>query len=484
MALVRIFKYLKRSMKQTMKEKWMIGTSALLLMSCVLISSCGGDDENSEPEPEPPGPKATVLTIDPAVTHQEMVGFGGALTWYSNWVTNNSKKTEIADLIFDDLGIDIIRFKNWYYPDDYPTVKSTAVMNDDGSKNGWDATNELYTMAKSRNPNVKILLSSWGPPAALKSNNQTREGTLAKDEEGKFVYDAYADYWGDVFDNLPFNPDYLSIQNEPTYLNSGWTTCQWGAAESFALPDYNIAFDKVWDKIKNRANPPVMIGPESQDVPTFAAFANILKNKAHCGMLAYHPYNINSGTSSDATANSLSTIGTFTTKPNIMTEFSDNLNWFNTALFIQTALTKANSSGYIYWKLVWATPATGTDAGMVSVPSSGGTTYTVTPFYHLIKHFSKHIDAGYKRINASASALNLSISGFKNADGKKITLVVVNKGAGTITIDPTPTGKTITAMEGYQSKEGSYYQTLDALTAEKNVDLPAQSITTLVLTVN
>ncbi len=336
-------------------------------------------------------------------------------------------------------------------------------------------------MAKTRNPNVKILFSSWGPPAALKSNGQTREGTLAKDENG-FVYDAYADYWGDVFDNLPFNPDYLSIQNEPTYLNSGWTTCQWGAAESPTLPDYHIAFDKVWDKIKNRTNPPVMIGPESQDVPTFSAFANVLKNKAHCGMFAYHPYNINSGTSSDAITQSLTTIGTFTTKPNIMTEFSDNLNWFNTASFIQTALTKANSSGYIYWKLVWATPATGTDAGMVSVTSGGA--YTVTPFYYLIKHFSKHIDAGYRRINASASALNLSISAFKNVAGNKITLIIVNKGSGTITVDPVPTGKTISAMEGYQSKENSYYQTLDGLSADKDIALPAQSITTLVLTVN
>lgn len=462
-----------------MNEKWMIGTAALMLISCFLISSCGGDDEN--PEPEPTGPKAVEITIDPAVTHQEMVGFGGALTWYSPWMTNSSKKTEIADLIFDDLGIDIIRFKNWYYPDGYPTVKTTTAMSDDGSKSHWDATNELYTLAKARNTNVKVLLSSWGPPGALKSNGQTREGTLAKDANG-FVYDAFADYWGDVFDNLPFNPDYLSIQNEPTFLNSGWTTCQWGAAESPTLPDYHIAFDKVWDKIKNRTSPPVMIGPESQDVPTFAAFANVLKNKAHCGMLAYHPYNINSGTSSDGITQSLSSIGTFTTKPNIMTEFSDNLNWFNTATFIQTALTKANSSGYIYWKLVWATPATGTDAGMVSVTSGGA--YTVTPFYYLIKHFSKHIDAGYKRINASASALNLSISAFKNVAGNKITVIIVNKGSGTITVDPTPTGKTITAIEGYQSKEGSYYQTLNGLTADKNIDVPAQSITTLVLTVN
>jgi O-glycosyl hydrolase len=165
-----------------------------------------------------------------------------------------------------------------------------------------------------------------------------------------------------------------------------------------------------------------------------------------------------------------------------MTEFSDNLNWLNTATFIQTALTKANSSGYIYWKLVWATPASGTDAGMVSINNSG--TYTVTPYFHLIKHFSKHIDAGYKRIDAKTSATNLVISGFKNIAGNKITLIIVNKSSGKITIDPTITGKTVTAVEGYQSKSNSYYKTIEGLTPDEDVELPGESITTLVLTVN
>ena len=167
-----------------------------------------------------------------------------------------------------------------------------------------------------------------------------------------------------------------------------------------------------------------------------------------------------------------------------MTEFSDNLNWFNTAIFIQTALTKANSSGYIYWKLFWATPASGTDAGMVSATSGGAGTYTVTPFYYLIKHFSKHIDAGHKRITATVSALNLSVSAFKNVAGNKITVILVNKGSGALTIDPVPAGKTVSSIEGYQSKEGSYYQTLDDLAAGEGITIPAQSITTLVLTVN
>src|SRR5687767_15956663 len=90
-----------------------------------LTVSCGSDDEK-DATPTPPEPEGLKITIDPAVTYQEMVGFGGALTWYSERVLTSSKKDEILNLIFKDLGADIIRFKNCYYPDNYPTVTTTT----------------------------------------------------------------------------------------------------------------------------------------------------------------------------------------------------------------------------------------------------------------------------------------------------------------------------------------------------------------------
>lgn len=454
---------------------------SFVLFSGLLISCSSDSDSDPKPSNPDPDPTSFTITVNPGNTHQQMVGFGGALTWYSNWMTTSSKKTEIADLIFNDLGIDIIRFKSWYYPDGYPAVTSTDVMSDDNSKIHWDATNELYTLAKDRNPDVKILLSSWGPPAGLKSNNSSREGTLKK-TDGNFMYDEFATYWEQTLDHLPFNPDYISIQNEPTYINSGWTTCDWSYVETATLPDYTLAFDKVHDLIKDRTNPPVMIGPESQDIPTFGGFANILKNKAHCGLLAYHPYNINATTSGEQIIASLKSIGSFTEKPNIMTEYSDAFNWFATAQFIQNTLLHANSSGYIYWKLVWAQPAAGVEnAAMVSITSGGA--YTVTPFYYVMKHFAKHIDAGYQRVDASTTNANLLISAFKNPTNNKITVIVINKGVGQVSMDFEVTGKSITTVEAYQSKEANYYKEVENITASDEVVFPAQSVTTVVLSI-
>ena len=444
-----------------------------VVMSFLLFSSCGGGND----DPTPAGSTAYTVTINPAVTHQEMIGFGGALTWYSNWMTNSSKKNEIADLIFTDLGIDIVRFKNWYYPDGYPTTSGTDIMTDDNSKIQWDVTNELHTMLKARTPGAKVLLSSWGPPAGLKSNGSTRGGTLKKDGDA-FMYDAFGQYCADILTHLPFKPDYFSIQNEPTYINTGWTTCQWSATQTSEFPGYITAFDNVYNKIKDLPNAPIMVGPESQDVPTFSSFANLLKDKAYCGAFGYHPYNINSSTSTSQITSSLHSIGSFTTKPNIMTEFSDNLDWFNTALFIQNALVEANSSAYIYWKLVWATPTTGTDSGMVSVSNIGQ--YTVTPFYHLIKHFAKNIDSGYQRVDAASANANVNVSAFLNPANNKLTVILINTSAGQIKVDFKPTGKTITGVNASQSKEGSYYQTITSTVADP-ITLPSKSITTVVL---
>jgi len=457
-------------------NKVKISFSAIAIVFVIGLVSCGGGGD----DPTPVVPDGETLNINPASLKQEMVGFGGALTWYCNWVTTSPNKVAMADLMFNDLGIDIIRFKNWYYPDNYPTVKTTDAMSDDNSKLHWDATNELYTLAKNRNANVKILLSSWGPPKALKDNDNSRGGTLKK-ESNVFVYDAFADYWVDVLDHVPFNPDYISMQNEPTFVSTNWTTCKWNHTETAALPDYIKAFDMVYDKIKNRTYVPKMLGPESQDVPTYSAFANLLKAKAHCGLLGYHPYNINASSTEAQIVTSLQTIGAITGKSNIMTEYSDNLDWYNTALFIHHALVDANSSGYIYWKLAWSTPGSGTDHGMISVASNG--TYTVTPFYHLIKHFSKNIDAGYHRVESTIGNSLLYNSAFLSPDGKKLTVVVINTGTPTDDIKIAVAGKTITDISAVQSKSGTgtYYKPLTGLTPTGTVSLPGRSITTIVV---
>ena len=154
-------------------------TLTVLFLSLLVFSNCG--DGNKDPiDEDPPQESFYKVTVNPAVTFQEMVGFGGALTWYCDRVTSSSKKEELYNLMFNDLGMDILRLKNWYYPVNYPDNKSTAEMEVNWFKPHFDATNVLFNVAKQKDPNIKILFSSWGPPSTLKSNNSLYEGTLKK----------------------------------------------------------------------------------------------------------------------------------------------------------------------------------------------------------------------------------------------------------------------------------------------------------------
>lgn len=461
--------------------------AAWLAASSVILFSCrNGATEGDATDPDPVA-DSIAITVNPAGKKQEMIGFGGALTWYSNWFTTNTKVNEVADLMFTDLGLDIVRFKTWYYPDNYPTNKRVDNMSNNGdndyARGHWDATNQLYQMAKARDSKIKVLLCSWGPPVSLKDNNSLREGTLKK-SPGGFMYDEFAQYWSDVLQYTPFNPDYISIQNEPTFGTSNWTSCKWAINETSSLPGYNTALNKVFEKIKGRTNLPLVIGPESQDMQTFTPFANVLKDNPNVAVTAWHPYNINSTTSAATITSSLKSLGGLSVKPSMMTEYSDNLSWFNTALFIQEALVHANTSAYIYWKLGWATPASGEDAAMISTGSTQTSPYQITPYYHLIKHFSKNIDAGYFRVETTTSekpTSELFTSAFISPDGKKITVIVVNNATTPAKVHFAATGKTAKSISLVQSKEGSYYATVPMPSPTSSISLPGKTITTAVL---
>jgi glucuronoarabinoxylan endo-1,4-beta-xylanase len=442
----------------------------------VLLPSCqkdSGKDDNTV---------TYTVTMDPSQTRQEMVGFGGALTWYSDRVLSSPNKTAICHYLFEDLGADIFRFKNWYYPNNYPSNKSAESMISDGVKTSFNTTNQLYILAKQANPDVKVLLSSWGPPAALKSNNKTNNGTLAKDANG-FVYSAFADYWNDILDYITFTPDYISIQNEPSWGTDGWETCVWRPSETSEYPGYENAFDSVYKRLCRRTNPPAMIGPEAENIGTssfggntFGAFSDVLKDKPYLTMYCYHTYNFTSGTLPGDTESLLSMIGTsYGDKPNIMSEYS-GMSWLKTAQFIIRNLNLANSSGYIYWDMVWGEDD---DNAMIKINYSGD--YSLTPFYFMMKHFAKDVNAGDHRIEAGSTSSYFDFSAFINSAGNKITLVIVNPLAYDMNIDFSITGKTITSVEGVQSASGSIYADLGALPINKPLTLKAGSVSTFVI---
>lgn len=455
-----------------------IASFALICSLLTLCHSCG------DPEgPEEPGivPVIANAIIEPSVTYQEMVGFGGSLTWYSERILASPQKEQICKLLFEDLGTDILRFKNNYYPMGYPAVKTTTTMENTSIRNLYTVTGELCAIAKQLNPGVQTLISSWTPPSALKSNNNLRQGTLKK-VDGAFVYDAFGEYWNDVLDNLQFTPDYISIQNEPGWITPDWETCEWRPTETADFPGYDAAFDAVWNKISTRANPPKMLGPEAENIGyssklggnTFALYSDPLKNKAHLDAYAYHTYNFSVSTLIAQTKADLNMIrDSYGNKPCIMTEYS-NFTWLNTAWFIIQNLNEANAAGYIYWLMAWADS---NNDSMIKLSSAGA--YTLTPFYYVMKHFSKEIDRGYLRIKILSP--ELPMSAFIDPSGKKITVVAVNPNVDAANYDFEVPGKTVKSMRAVQTDAVANYKEIQLATTDRYYILKPRSVTTVVI---
>jgi O-glycosyl hydrolase len=404
-----------------------------------------------------------------------MVGFGGAITWYADRVTSSPQQDAITDTLFTDLGIDILRLKNWYFPVGYPENTTPDEMEVNWFKPHFDATDQLYDIAKEHNEDIDVLLSSWTPPSSLKSNGELEEGTL-KQEDGAFTYDAFATYWMDVLDHVGFAPRYVSIQNEPDYVTPDWETCEWRPTETSAYPGYATAIEHVHQKLQNRQEAPTLLGPEAANLGSgsFPAFAGAVQDKDYVGMYGYHLYNFNESTSIREAEEDLRQIPQdYGNKPNLMTEFS-GLSWMKTARLINSVIVEAGAAGYVYWELMWAP---GSDNAILTVDDAGN--FEVSPFYHLLKHFAKHIDEGDQRISVSSEDESLSRSAYLNPSGDQVTLVLVNA-FDQMEVDLSVAEGSVEGVTAYRSTEGNYYQKVSA-SADEPLGLPEASITTVVL---
>lgn len=453
----------------------------------------------------PAPPAGLAITPNPGLRHQIMDGVGGALTYYSDRVLSltATKKAAVEKLIFDDLGLDVIRLKNEYYPSGYPTNKAAS-----GGKN-----KAFYDMAKKNGRDIKILLSSWSPPESLKSNNSRfNGGTLKKNASGQYVYADFAQYWVDLLDNLATNqwmPDFLSIQNEPGWV-AAHETCEFAKTQTSTLAGYAESLDAIHNRIKDRPNVPILVGLETESKSKFLDMEDPLRTRGYLGVNAFHNYGIPSASTPDApTAYATnhaaidSLISRFNQvrtenalhggRPSWMSEYSKGAHdWLDTAHVIHNTFVEANASAYLFWKLVWGN-STNFLEHMISIDSGN---YIVKNTYWGVMHFSKEISRGDQRFEVTGSNTNVRISGYINPAANKITLVALNIGTSAQNISLRLHDLPIASATAFQTKEADNvpiaagatakvltqrYHPLGPVDYKQTQTLPAESITTYVI---
>jgi glucuronoarabinoxylan endo-1,4-beta-xylanase len=427
--------------------------------------------------------RAGTVTINPAITYQTIQALGGATAFYTSWIYDHPYRLQIYTNAFAGLNLSMLRLGDWFR---YTNALDYA---------GFDIVSNANRILGHP---VPVYMSSWAPPAFLKSNGQTGNGGTLLYANGSYAYTNFARYWYDSLQSYRSNgvsPSWISIQNEPDWAAS-YDSCRFDPTEDTVdgtnYASYSKALDATFQLLTNLPSPPLLLGPECvgigyNDVQNYAVTIN---SNSFYGV-AHHLYGGSTdGTPDGYSAAMLALTNVFPDKPKFMTEYGYT-NMIETACLVHDCLTVEQVVGFNFWSLIW--PAGG--AGLVQIenpydlsswtnaPPGTATEaqgYWLSPSYWALKHFSYFINPGYIRVSAANSDPNVRVSAYLAPNHEQLVIVLINTNASAASVMSLNSGTFIGGQSGvYQTAGTNLFQNLGALT---NLQvLPPLSLTTVVL---
>jgi glucuronoarabinoxylan endo-1,4-beta-xylanase len=456
---------------------------------------------------------ASRVEIDFANPRQEIVGFGAADAFYTNWLTAHPNKEQIYSLLFgrSNLGASILRVQNIYGQQQAP---STPFDPD---------TEEVVAKANAyRGSPITVLMSSWSPPGNLKASGQvsckgatTEPGcTLAK-VNGSYNYAGFAQYWYDslnAYAALGVRPNYISLQNEPDFTPNGYGGCRFDPSEqaSGIYAGYREALNAVYPRLQTLSNPPVIVGPEviGLGYNTIEHYLSALDSNslAELGAIAHHLYHGgDSGAPDSFDGSMLQLAGAAPSIRLFETEFdhsSDQKTAMNTAWLIHNAMATEEASAYLYWSYFW--PDTNQLVYIDFLWNPGqwiysGAGYNPNDYYYAIQHFSRFVQPGFQRIASITGLTQLRATAYYNFREHRLVFVLINTSA-TDTLQPALiVPALVNARRAFSDAAAQYrrgpsavyrstfsgpgerFAPLGPLAANGVVTLPPQSVATVVI---
>ncbi|MDD5064176.1 MAG: carbohydrate binding domain-containing protein [Phycisphaerae bacterium] len=426
--------------------------------------------------PEPIAKSAAVKPtatseIDADKRHQKIEGLGASGAFRMMELVQHKQKAELYNLLFKELGLDIFRIRNTY----------------DMNQADFDYTVEIANKGKAAlGGNLKIMISSWTPPARLKSDANLIGGTLAK-KDGKFVYGEFAQWWADslaAYAKAGVKADYITMQNEPDW-EAPYESCKLAPTEEPNTAGYDAALEAVWQKLKAEMGPamPKMLDPETMGFSHIESYISKLDTSRIYGY-AHHLYDCSGcAENPDRYIPKMTRfkkfIAQYGDKPVFQTEFEDQpKTWtgaMNTAVLLHNSLTVENVASYLYWDLFWDP-----NDGLVGLNDSNS--YSVRPAYYAFKQYSAFTDSGWQRVEASTDNPGLRISAYISPDNKKLTAVLLNTTPSTdITLNFSLKGSAVSKGDVYRSSEKENCVKIGSFKKGEPLKLPANSITTVAL---
>ncbi|MCE7042355.1 glycoside hydrolase family 30 beta sandwich domain-containing protein [Dyadobacter sp. CY312] len=385
---------------------------------------------------------ANLININFGTKFQEMEGFGAALTGSSAYLINKkmdaTQRAALLKDLFDPeagIGMSYLRvtmgasdfsLEDFTY-NDLPAGQTDAELSKFSIAKDQDDLLPVLKSVVGAQPAIRIMATPWSAPGWMKNNGKLAGGSLKPE-----WYGAFANYFVkylDAYKKEGISIDAISVQNEPLHEAAYPSMGMDAAAQNVFIKNHLgpvfktngikakiLLYDHNWD----RPDYPIAILSDAQTNPFVTGSA-------------FHAYGGNVSAMSEV-HDKFPDKGLYFTEISggrWATNFSDNLKWNMSNIFIGTANNWSKNA--LLWNLALdendGPKNKGCDncRGVVTIAANGSVVKNVE--YYTIAHMSKFIRPGAFRVQSDkfTSASKLESSAFVNTDGSKV-LVVLNQG--------------------------------------------------------
>jgi O-glycosyl hydrolase len=379
-------------------------------------------------QPLPASSAAAVAKISPdKILVDDFQGWGVSLCWWANVVGGYSNRDEYADLVFDTLKLNIVRYNigGGENPNGPGTIQFRAVVPGFEPERGvwnWDADhNQRWMLKAALKRGVDRVEAFANSPPYWMTVSGSVTGAVGGTNNLKVASEEdFAVYLAEVLKHLSrldgVTFDSITPLNEPS--SSWWTFgghqegCHIDAVQQERLIKLLSA------ELDRRGLHPLIDAPEENDeqsginsLETYTT--NCLK---HIGQISTHSYGANNPEGLSSVAESLH-------KPLRQTEYGDgDQTGMKLARRIRDDLTQLRQISWCYWQ--------GADYdgwGLLAnrLQENGRTRYRITEKFHVFEQFTRFLRPGCQIIDCGDTN---SVAAYDPAS-KSLAIVIVNDSA-------------------------------------------------------
>ncbi|MCS7138793.1 MAG: hypothetical protein NZ873_01900, partial [Crenarchaeota archaeon] len=468
-----------------------IAVICMLILVFIATRKSGNGDSGNITITNPPGTGSvqnTVVSIrvNTSIKYQVIEGFGGSGAYFESLVYNLREplKTEVLNLLFSDLGISIYRMRVW---------SLIEIYNDDNDPNNfnWDGFNfntdwhQVWNAQQAKARGVsKFLASVWSPPWWMKSNRKENGGGYLLPE----MYEEFAEWLAAYVIGYRkyhgIDIGWISIQNEPDFWTEDWETCVYTPEQLRDLVKV------VGRKFKALNLTTKILLPETAQVSKAPDYIDVIMSDPEAALyvdvLNFHLYDIDyfDPDSEIIHLENVAKRGVKYNRPLWQTEYS-YLEFVKAgtleealaaAQHIRNTLVYGNASAYLVWTLFWV------GNGLISIDPFGEG-YKVNTVYYALKHYSKFITPGSRRIYSSSSDVDILTSAFLDETTNRIIVVIINRSKKQFNAELRIEESVKTSMEQYRTSSIENCLRLSNIQSSDNIFriiIPPESIITLI----